>query len=253
MKDNQDPIKTLERDHSIENIKLRLSRELNHSYLGDFILGAVDGTVTTFTLVAGVAGAGLNGKIAIILGFCNLVGDGISMAAGNYLKARADEQLVEKARREEENHIDMVPEGEKEELRQIFARKGLSGPVLEEVVQTIASNKGHWVDTMLKEELGLKPQGPNPRKVAFMTFISFFLVGLVPLLPFLLMWEREDPLVFRLSAILTGLSFFMIGFFKGKILDGRSFRGGLETFFVGGLAALLAYGIGFVSREFFNL
>ena len=58
---------------------------VRHSYLKDFVYGAIDGAVTTFAVVSGVAGAGLSAGVIIVLGLANLVGDGFSMAASNFL------------------------------------------------------------------------------------------------------------------------------------------------------------------------
>src|SRR4051794_4730013 len=110
--------------HTPHEIAKRLSSATEHNYLGDFVLGAVDGTVTTFAVVAGAAGADLGGGVAIIMGVANLLADGFSMAVSNYLRTTADRQAVEHLRQVEESHIDQVPAGEREEVRQIFASKG---------------------------------------------------------------------------------------------------------------------------------
>ena len=70
----------LEHSHSIEAIRERIASSTQHSYLGDFVLGAVDGSVTTFAVVAGAAGANLSGGVALVLGLANLIADGLSMA-----------------------------------------------------------------------------------------------------------------------------------------------------------------------------
>ena len=116
----------------------------------------MDGTVTTFAVVAGVAGAGLPRGVAIILGMANLLADGFSMAAGNYLSTKTDRELVDRARRVEEMHVEQVPDGEREEVRQIFAAKGFEGQILDEIVNVITTDRRRWVDTMLTEELGLR-------------------------------------------------------------------------------------------------
>jgi VIT1/CCC1 family predicted Fe2+/Mn2+ transporter len=62
-------------------------------YLGEFVYGAIDGTVTTFAVVAAAAGAGLSSTVVIILGVANLIGDGFSMGASSYLSAKSERDL----------------------------------------------------------------------------------------------------------------------------------------------------------------
>ncbi len=157
------PYNELSDSHTPEAIRIRLAQETRHSYLRDFVFGAVDGLVTTFAVVSGAAGASLSSRIVIILGVANLIGDGFSMAAGNFLATQADRDLVKKARDIEASHIKKVPEGEKEEIRQIFARKGFKGHALESAVTIITSDPKLWIDTMLKEELGLPLEGEDDR------------------------------------------------------------------------------------------
>src|SRR5687767_8944513 len=68
---------------------LRSRREIVQHYLGDLIYGANDGIITTFAVVAGVAGAGLSPRVVLVLGISNLLADGFSMGASNYLATRS--------------------------------------------------------------------------------------------------------------------------------------------------------------------
>lgn len=234
--------------HTREAIEDRIKSTSQHSYLGDFVLGAVDGTVTTFAIVAGVAGAGLSTSVAIVLGLANVVADGFSMAVSNYLKSRADQQVVERFRSMEEMHIEKIPDAEREEIRQIFAGKGFDGKVLEEIVTVITRDRKRWVDTMLVEEWGLQLKTPSPMRAALATFAAFILAGLVPLLPLCLgAWFAASQL-FLASAVLAALTFFLIGVARGRITDRSLMLTGIETLLIGGLAAISAFVIGVLLR-----
>ncbi len=244
----QDEHTALHEEHTREAIAARLAMATNHSYLGDFVLGAVDGAVTTFAIVSGVAGAGMSHGVAIILGLANILADGFSMAVGNFLKSKSEHQIVERARRTEGKHIDRHPDGEREEIRQIFENKGFEGELLEQITTTITSDRERWIDTMITEELGLQLQPPEPFKAGLVTFVSFLLAGLVPLLPFLFGKSISEENTFLASIIATALTFCGIGVFKGRVLKQPLIESTLETLFVGGAAAVLAYLVGAILK-----
>ena len=231
----------LEAEHTPEAVRRRLAQEPRASYLRDFVYGAIDGAVTTFAVVAGVQGADLDATIVVILGGANLVADGFSMAVSNYLGSRAASQQREQARREELRHIRLVPEGEREEIRQIFARKGFEGDDLERVVDVITRDHHLWAETMVQEELGFGPAETNPLRAALTTLLAFLLIGFFPLGAFIwdLIGHVEDP--FTISTILTGIAFFAVGSLKSAFVAQAWWRAGLETLAVGGAAAILAY------------
>lgn len=230
--------------HSADAIRQRLAEGTSHSYLKDFVYGAIDGTVTTFAVVSGVAGAELSPNIVLILGTANLVGDGFSMAAGNYLGTRAERQQRERLRRVEERHIDLVPAGEREEIRQIFEAQGFAGQDLQRAVDVITSDRERWVQTMLKEEYGLAGTGPSAIRAATTTFVAFLVVGALPLLPFAANPAATVTAPFAWSTGLTGVAFFLTGAIKSRFVDESWALAGVTTLFVGTSAAGLAYIIG---------
>lgn len=240
-------LKDLHAQHEAPVIEARLAAARQNSYLGDTVLGAIDGCVTTFAVVAGTAGAKLSAEIAVILGLANLLADGFSMAASNYQRAKSEHELLARARAIEEMHVREVPAGEREEVRQIYAAKGFQGDVLEEIVNGITQNHELWVNTMLTEELGLRLDLPKPGFAALATFLGFCAAGIVPLLPYLLP-ALPQAQVFELSVGATAVTFFAIGLLKGRVLDYPLLRSGLETLLLGGAAAALAYVAGILLR-----
>jgi VIT1/CCC1 family predicted Fe2+/Mn2+ transporter len=208
--------------------------------LPDAILGGIDGCVTTFAVVSGAFGAGFPATVALVLGFANLLADGFSMAISNYEAIKAQREYVEGVRRHEHHHIDVIPDGEKEEIRQIFHAKGFVGETLERVVETICDDRELWVETMLREEHGLQTQGLNPMRSGLVTFIAFLAVGAMPLLPYAVPGLGGSTQFF-VSLALAGLMFFLIGMGKSLVYRQPVFASGLRTLLMGGAAAGLAF------------
>jgi vacuolar iron transporter family protein len=226
----------MERSHSRQASGRRLARAPAVSYLRDWVYGGIDGAVTTFAIVAGAVGAELSNRVALILGLANVVAHGFFAAANNYSGTKAE---LEKAA--EERRAEAVPDGEREEIRQIFRGKGFHGQDLERAVDVITADTRRWVDTMLSEEYGLPKAVRSPLKVAASTLAAFMLCGLVPLLPFVV----NAPASFQLSIVMTGVVFFLIGSGKSRWSPVSWWRSGLETLAIGLAAAALAYLVGF--------
>jgi VIT1/CCC1 family predicted Fe2+/Mn2+ transporter len=232
--------------HTPEAIKKRFSSTPKVSYLKDFVYGGMDGAVTTFAVVSGVAGAGLSSTVVIILGLANLFADGFSMAVGCFLSVKTEVAQLEKARLHEDSHVEKYPEGEREEIRQIYASKGLEGAELEKMVSIITSDKKIWIETMLKEEWGLSLHHANPLRAGGTTFLAFILIGCIPLLSFILNQFSpqliENP--FLISILLTAVAFFIVGAIKAQFLNKAWYIGGLQSLLLGASAAFIAYFVG---------
>jgi VIT1/CCC1 family predicted Fe2+/Mn2+ transporter len=230
----------MEHEHSKRAIARRLAGAPAFSYLRDWVYGGIDGAVTTFAIVAGVVGAELSSRVVLILGIANLVADGFSMAASNYSGTSTEHEEQAHLRAIEERHSDAVPDGEREEIRQIFRSKGFQGRDLERAVDVITADRDRWVDTMLAEEYGLPKAVRSPLKAATSTFVSFVLCGAVPLMPFLV----GAPATFQISIVMTALVFFLIGSTKSHWSPVSWWRSGSETLAIGLGAATLAFLIG---------
>jgi vacuolar iron transporter family protein len=145
-------------------------------------------------------------------------------------------------------HIEQVPHGEREEIRQIFAGKGFEGEVLDKIVEVITSNHDLWVETMLREEHGFGLGTRKPIAAGLATFVAFLFVGLIPLLPFLVPGLAASHR-FMASAVITAVAFAAIGVVKAFVVKHPVLRSGLETLLVGGIAASLAYLVGWWLRS----
>lgn len=238
--------------HSKKAIKADLHHDHDeHSgsgkYLGDAVYGAIDGIVTTFAIVSGVVGAELSANIILILGFANLLADGFSMAAGNYLSVKSDIEYQKLEYEREKWEIQNHPEGECEEIRQIYKAKGFKGKQLEKVVEVITSDDDVWIQTMMLEELGITPEDKNPKISALITFSAFLTCGFLPILTFVLI--KFFPILqenaFIYSCILTGLTIFIVGSLRSLVIAKNWFMAGLEMLLIGGAAATVAYYIGY--------
>ena len=235
-----DSTEELRKDHTPERIQHRLDNQKGTGYAGDFILGGIDGCVTTFAIVTASIGAGFNNWVVLVLGFANLLADGFSMAAGNFQNAKSQALRLDLAREEELRHIALLPEGEREEIRQIFANKGFQGQLLESIVEHVTSNKDLWVDTMLSDEHGLPSKPPHAFTTGLVTYLAFVLIGAIPLAPYLVPGITLNT-AFQTSIVAAAFAFFSVGWLKGYMMGGRRWSAGIETLLTGGLAAAIAY------------
>lgn len=221
-------------------------------FLGEFVYGGIDGSVTTFAVVAGSTGAHLESSVIIILGFANLIADGFAMSVGSYLSAKSEKQNYEKHQKVEYWEVDNIPEREMEEVRDIYRAKGFEGELLEQVVAKITEDKDRWVDEMMRDELEMLPVTKSPFSTGGVTFVSFLIAGFIPLLVYV--WDYTQKLdvdLFIVSCVLTSAAFIGIGFLKSYVTQTNRLRGILETLFLGAAAATLAYFVGSVLEKMF--
>jgi vacuolar iron transporter family protein len=223
-------------------------------YISEFVYGGIDGAITTFAVVAGAEGANLGIAVVIILGLANLIADGFSMSVGNFFSTKAQRDNFDRHKAREYWEVENLGEIEKEEIREIYEAKGFKGELLNQVVEVITSDKDVWVDTMMKEELEMTKDDKTPVKTASVTFISFIIVGSIPLLAYIFAGLDSGIAgaeLFLYSSVLTGIALTIVGSLKSIVTERNILAGIAETLLLGGLAASLAYFVGDVLERVF--
>lgn len=215
-------------------------------FLREFVYGGMDGGVTTFAVVAGATGAHFDNSVIIILGLANLIADGFSMSVGSYLSVKSQLENYRKFKQYELWGVENIPDLEREEIRSIYGAKGLQGKLLDKVVDVITSDKELWVKEMMHGEFQLIPEQKSPLTSGTYTFLSFILIGSIPLLPFILSyfgWIPPYPL-FQIACLLTGLAFVLVGLIKSYVTLTSVRWAVFEALLLGATAASLAYLVG---------
>ncbi len=218
--------------------------------LRDGVLGAVDGTVTTFAVVAGTVGASLPGAIVVVLGVANLIADGFSMGVSNFLGINAEVEQDRQTALGELANVRRHPEVGRERVRRILAAKGFTGDDLDRATAIITADESVWVNTLVQEDHGIGHREARPFHAGFATFAAFVVVGLLPLIPFIAeaIWPNRVADPFLWSCVMAGFAFFGVGIVKARSTAQAMLRGGFETLIVGGAAAVLSYVIGWLLR-----
>jgi vacuolar iron transporter family protein len=225
-------------------------------YLKPMIYGALDGIITTFAVVAGVVGGNLAVEVVIVLGFANLLADGLSMGMGDTLSSLAENDYVRLEYEREMWETDNYLEGEQREMIELYEAKGMSHEDASAVVLTMSKYKKIFVDTMMVEELELMPPDDDkwePYKSGAITFGSFLLFGSIPLIFYVvtIAVNIDDAsgfewLTFVLASIVTGMTMFTLGALKTRFTAEPWWRGGALMLFNGALAAAASYLISYV-------
>jgi len=206
----------------------------------DIVIGMSDGLTVPFALAAGLTGAVAASGIIVTAGLAEIAAGSIAMGLGGYLAARTDAEHYASEKIREIRETEEIPEMEEEEVAKVFRGYGLSEQQLAPVVSAICSDKNQWVEFMMRFELGL--QEPDPARAgrsAATIAASYVVGGLIPLAPYVFMSHTRPAL--NISVAVTILALFVFGYIKGHFTGVDPGRGGLQTVFVGGLAAAAAF------------
>jgi len=221
-------------------------------YLKPIIFGGLDGILTSFAIVAGSAGGNLPPSVVLILGFSNIFADALSMGVGEFLSSKATNEWILNERAREEWEMDNYPEGEIKEMIEIYEDKGMSKEDATQVISIMAKYKDFFVDIMMLQELELMvPEDDHVKESMFegcVMFTSFAGFGALPLLGYViipaLFPELGEEVLFIAACVVTGCVLFLMGSVKSYFSSQNWFRAGMETLFLGGACATVAFFIG---------
>ncbi len=208
----------------------------------DIVIGMADGLTVPFALAAGLSGAVEGTKIVVVAGLAEIAAGAIAMGLGGYLAARNDaEHYMSEMHREEMEVLERTADEERE-VREILESYGLPGPHCDPVIAHFKANPKQWVDWMMRFELGLEAPDPTRAvKSAATIALSYIAGGLVPLMPYILINNANQALLY--SVVATLIALFGFGYMKGTFTGTHPWQSAFRTMLIGGLAAGAAFGI----------
>ncbi len=217
---------------------LREHRDVSGGWLRPAVFGAMDGLVTNSSLIAGIGGGGGGHGTIVLTGIAGLIAGAFSMATGEYISVRSQNELTQAEVELERKQHTRDPIGKLRRLTEVFIEKGVSPNLAEAVVRQISADRDRAVATHVREELGIDPDDmPSPRIAAGASFAAFTVGALIPLSPFLAGFP-----VLKAALVLAGLAAVVGGAAVAKLTGRSMLMGGLRQF----TAAFLATGMAFV-------
>ncbi|WP_231489812.1 VIT1/CCC1 transporter family protein [Pedobacter sp. Leaf170] len=210
------------------------------AFISDIVIGMSDGLTVPFALAAGLSAAVNSNSIIITAGIAEIIAGCIAMGLGGYLAGKTEQEHYESELKREYLEVENVPEKEKLEVKEIFAEYGLDSKAQDLIVNQLSTNKKHWVDFMMKFELGLeKPDINRARNSALTIGFSYCVGGMLPLSAYFFTEKPQEGLI--LSAVLTIICLFVFGYFKSKVTGQPPIKGALKVTAIGIIAAAAAF------------
>lgn len=194
-------------------------------------------------------GANLTAELILVLGIANLIADAISMGIGDYLSEKAELQYCASEYAREKWEFENFPEGEIQEMIDIYVEKGVEPKDAELILRKMALYPDFFLEHMMIQELEMSaPTGDeNPAKGGMVTFVAFICFGIIPLLSYVVFetveFQSFNP-KFLISIILTLFTLFLLGAVKAKITETNIFKSGFFVMLNGATAAASSYAIG---------
>jgi VIT1/CCC1 family predicted Fe2+/Mn2+ transporter len=215
-------------------------RDVTGGWLRPAVFGAMDGLVSNFALIAGVAGGGAEQTVVVLAGLAGLAAGAFSMAAGEYISVASQSELAAAEIEVERAELVRHPVAEESELAKSFEDRGVDTEVAAEVARQLSRDPVKALDIHVREELGVDPQNlPSPVLAAVSSFGSFAIGAALPVLPYLLGAGTLWP-----AAIVAAIGLFTAGAAVSRVTVRTWWFSGLRQLLLGGAAAAITYGVG---------
>lgn len=214
-------------------------RGAKSGWLRAAVLGANDGLVSNASLLIGVAAAGRVSFLPVA-GLAGIVAGAMSMAVGEYISVQSQADIEASDRAMEIEHLAVDPEGELEELTQIYQERGLSRELAEQVAQ--AFTEKDVLEAHLRDELGQhEVNKAQPALASLASAISFALGATIPLLGALIGGTST-----KVTLIITFafLGLFGTGVISSRLAGSPVAKTVLRVLIGGGLGMAITAGIG---------
>ncbi len=210
----------------------------------EVIFGLNDGLITTLGFVAGVTGSIMDRRIIILAALAEMVAGAISMTTGAYISSKSQREFFQKEIARERWEIDVDPEHEKAEIREIYSKRGFTDEEIDILIRRITADKEQWLRFMLREELGIGDEAfESPEKIGLTMGVSFLTGSIIPMLPYFFLKPHAALLVATAASLVF---LFALGAFKTRITKLSWVRSGLEMLLVGTASAIVGYLLGLV-------
>ena len=212
-------------------------------YLRDMVLGANDGLVSIFLLVAGLVGGQLGVGRVLLGGVVGALAGAVSMALGEYLATKSQDEVWQAEMELEEEHIRYHRERETEQLYELLGKFGIEGEDLTEAVRIFSADDRRLSKAMAVLEFGIvESERRSPYRAGFMAGGLFLIGAAFPILPFLVASGPQTGLLF--SFVLTFVGLFGVGLAKTRITNTPGLRSGVENMLIAGVGAVVAWWVG---------
>ena len=224
------------------HLELEQQQSSAGSLLRQIVLGGQDGLVNVLGILLGIASGTGQTHLVILAGLAATVAESVSMAAVAYTSSRASQDHYRAQKEQEMREMDEIPDVERKEIELIYYKKGFRGKALQHIVKQITSDRELWLETMMREELGLyESEFVDPLREAIVVGVAAVIGSLIPLVPFFFMPVAPAMVV---SVALSLAVLFIGGSLKARMTTGIWWKSGLEMALIGGAAGLLGYFVG---------